>query len=833
MTGPASPARQGVAGPWKPVVLDLDRPLVDLALDGAERLHVTALRDGTVLGSFLMTTPFDPFPATLLRDALLRQLSGPLVHSGPDLSAIGAGAGAAPPTATVLVCTRDRPVDLQRCLASIARLGAEVSEVVVVDNGSRTPQTRDVALAAGARYVLESEPGLDRARNRGLQAAAAGVVLCTDDDVEVHPQWASRLLSCFDDPLVMAATGLVLPARLDTPSRQRFETHAGFSRGRGRRVWDGTRVAPTGAGAIGAGASMAFRTGFLHAIGGFPEELDAGMPTQSGGDTYAVYRVLLAGFRVVYDPRAMAFHHHRDDDAELHRAVRGYGTGVSSYLAHAALRDSDPHAVTAAAGWARQRMIREPLRTVLRRPGAVPLDLLAAEATGLLMAARAYPAARRIVAGRTAVLAGPQPLRPVDVHVPASATVSELPRLSVVIPSRGRRDSVTKLLRALDRQDYDDALVETVVVLDGDLDGSAKAVADLRLRRPVQVVALEPPDRRSGLGAAVARNVGAQVATGAVVLFLDDDVEPASDRVLMAHARAHTQSPDDRLAAVGPCPPRHWEAQGRHAKLVRNWWVDYVHRPAGRPLGFTDVLTGNLSCSRAGFLDVGGFRALPRREDWEFGHRLLSAGYRLRHVPEATVRHDADVDLASAVEDRVSEGAGDAMFAVAHPGVAALLPLSSWLALSGRRQAAMSGLFRPSDLRLRQAALQRSVQLLNALERAGSERAWSRLYTTTTMWAYWSGVATVLTQAELLALLLPAVAPAAPLVTVDLDAATRDPLVPPLRGGDVLVTAGAEALGRAPIGWGGLPWREDVLLGRLHLAFAERADEVRVRRRPA
>ena len=115
---------------------------------------------------------------------------------------------------------------------------------------------------------------------------------------------------------------------------------------------------------------MAYRTDFLRAIGGFPPELDAGTPSQSGGDTFVLFQVLQAGYRIVYEPSAIAFHWHRDDDAALRRMLVGYGIGSASYLT---------------------RVVLDPDRSA---PPTVAVRALASYATGLAKrAARVRPRA--------------------------------------------------------------------------------------------------------------------------------------------------------------------------------------------------------------------------------------------------------------------------------------------------------------------------------------------------------------------------------------------------------------------------------------------------------
>ena len=810
---------------WATAVVDI-RALRELSLPGADRVHVTALLDGQPVGAWLVPVKADRLPAAVLRDMVLSRASAELHHAAVAALRPVPTRGRRP-TTSVLVCTRDRPEDLARCLHALRSCRNSVDEIVVVDNGSRSPRTETLARAAGARYVREPEPGLDRARNRGFSVAQGELVLCTDDDVAVAPGWADELVRCFDDPLVMAATGLVLPAVLDTPARQQFELHAAFGKGMRRRTWDGTAVAATSAGDVGAGASMAFRASWVRSIGGFPEELDAGMPTRSGGDTYAFYRVLRDGLRVLYEPRALAFHHHRSDEAALGAAVSGYGTGTFSYLAHAWYEHRDPAVVRAGVRWAARRAVREPLRSLLGRPGALAPWLLAQELRGSLAAVRAYPAARRQVAVRPSVVLGPAvtsvargPEPGLRAHVAA-----ELPPLTVVIPSRGRRELVSRLLSELDRQDYPHGRCDVVVALDGDVDGSAGVIRGLSTQLTTTVLLLQPPGRERGLGAGAARNAGAQQAKGRLLLFLDDDVEPIRSDLLIAHARRHADAAAANALVVGSCAPRDAHLTHRHGQMVRNWWVEHSAAAAadGARLGFADVLTGNLSCSAASFAALGGFAALPRREDWEFGHRALSAGFTVHAAPDAAVLHDADYDLRSAVADRRSEGAGDGAFARSCPSVAGLLPLGAWLDLRPPISLALSQLLW-SGRRDLDPILSTGARWTERWEAVGSHRAFLRTYAQTMRLAYWSGVASVLaSEAELLALLMTADGgDRTDLPRVDLeDLDATAPAAPPLFAGDVTVWLAGRPVGRVPLRLGGFPWRRDLFVRRVLDRYAD------------
>jgi GT2 family glycosyltransferase len=202
---------------------------------------------------------------------------------------------------------------------------------VVVDNASDDEQTRVIALAAGAEYIREERPGLDIARNTGARHATGEFVVYVDDDVELHPRWLERLISAFDAPGIMAVTGLVLPAELESGAQIMFERHWGFGRGYQRTDFDQNYFAALRSYGcpvwkIGAGASMAFRRSVFTTIGYFDERLDAGAAGCSGDSEYW-YRVLAAGWTCRYEPSAVAFHYHRREPEALARQIRAYMRG--------------------------------------------------------------------------------------------------------------------------------------------------------------------------------------------------------------------------------------------------------------------------------------------------------------------------------------------------------------------------------------------------------------------------------------------------------------------------------------------------------------------------
>ena len=393
-----------------------------------------------------------------------------------------------------------------------------------------------------------------------------------------------------------------------------------------------------------------------------------------------------------------------------------------------------------------------------------------------------------------------------------------LPTLSVVIPTRGRRDKVCSLVRRLQGQHFDDNRLQIIVVLDGDIDGTGAALAALTVRRlPVPVVLGQTgDDPQVGHGAGPARNAGAASATGDVVLFLDDDVVPTRDDLLLQHAQGHRG--DAPCVLVGVPIPRPSAPSAYLSRTISAWWQKQIrHFEAGHALRFTDMATANSSLPTRLFRDIGGFRALSRRDDWDLGLRLQTSHVPLIALAGARVNHMVDTDVRTYLADVRREGAGDAEMTEAHPTALGALPLDLY-----RHVTAMGALL------LRQAFSRRGTDVgarggaavLDALERMRREDAWRATLRRATLLQYWAGVGDALVSLERLHNLLRRADKAALSSLACFDIASSELRLPaPDEACEVRVVRGAVTLGTAPLRWGGLPFDEDLFKYQVRSRF--------------
>jgi glycosyltransferase involved in cell wall biosynthesis len=120
-------------------------------------------------------------------------------------------------TFSIVIATYNRAAQLADTLASLSRLQpGESWEVIVVDNNS-PDNTRAVVEAATAaypvplRYAFEKEQGRSAALNCGFRLAAGDIVVTTDDDVRVAPDWLNTIARGLETLNCDYVGGRVLP----------------------------------------------------------------------------------------------------------------------------------------------------------------------------------------------------------------------------------------------------------------------------------------------------------------------------------------------------------------------------------------------------------------------------------------------------------------------------------------------------------------------------------------------------------------------------------------------------------------------------------------------
>ena len=181
-------------------------------------------------------------------------------------------------------------------------------------------------------------------------------------------------------------------------------------------------------------------------------------------------------------------------------------------------------------------------------------------------------------------------------------------QISVIVPALNEQKYIRIVLFGLGRQAYRNF---EVVVVDGNSRDRTREIA-----KPYGRVIVE-----KGKGVGRARNSGARIAKGSVLVFLDADTKP-SEGLLSAYAREFR---DPRVvAATGPILPLE-ETTGKVRLGYRFVSVFFVklsialHRPT--------FIGSNFAVRKGAFEMAGGFNErFITYEDWDLSARLQKYG---------------------------------------------------------------------------------------------------------------------------------------------------------------------------------------------------------------
>jgi glucosyl-dolichyl phosphate glucuronosyltransferase len=243
-----------------------------------------------------------------------------------EIQSVGPAGPVAPPIptnanpsvdATILICTYNRAPYLAATLDSIGRTPVHPGfswDVLVVDNNS-SDTTREVVESRISRYpaplhyLFEGQQGKSNALNTGMAAAHGAIIVFTDDDVQVGPEWLAAAVRPLLESTAIDYTGGPVrptwdapPPRWLDPSGNLGGTIAVKDHGSEPFVFEDRMKTPLG-------VNMAVRRTLIETIGGFRPDLGRYRKALLGQEQAEFfYRSREAGARGLYVPTMVLDH---------------------------------------------------------------------------------------------------------------------------------------------------------------------------------------------------------------------------------------------------------------------------------------------------------------------------------------------------------------------------------------------------------------------------------------------------------------------------------------------------------------------------------------------
>ena len=242
---------------------------------------------------------------------------------------------------------------------------------------------------------------------------------------------------------------------------------------------------------------------------------------------------------------------------------------------------------------------------------------------------------------------------------------------SVVIPTYNRGAGLGALLEQFVGQSVGEATFEVIVVDDGSKEDPRPGLKSFERRLRLRV------ERQTNGGAAKARQRGAELATGELLIFLDDDMQ-IGPTFVSEHLSAHRGRP--RAAVLGrlralPTIDAMPLFERYYARMLERM-ASLADDGGDAGLPGPKLYTGNMSMPRDLFFEAGGFDAQFRLlEDVELGIRLERVGGRIFFSREAEAVHGSDhVSTERWLDRSLRDGIFATKVAHKHPDYAAASP---------------------------------------------------------------------------------------------------------------------------------------------------------------
>lgn len=130
---------------------------------------------------------------------------------------------------SIVILSLDRLEKTRKCIAGIRMFTAEPYEIILVDNGSQSAETKARLLELQSEdlslILLRKNIGVAAGRQLGLEKSQGSYIVFLDNDMEVTPGWSTALISRLkkEKEAGVACCKVILNGRVQLSGRQIVE----------------------------------------------------------------------------------------------------------------------------------------------------------------------------------------------------------------------------------------------------------------------------------------------------------------------------------------------------------------------------------------------------------------------------------------------------------------------------------------------------------------------------------------------------------------------------------------------------------------------------------
>jgi GT2 family glycosyltransferase len=222
---------------------------------------------------------------------------------------------------SIILCTRNRPDALRRCISTILEDPYPEFQLLIADQSDNPESEKVIAeflTDSRVSYLPLKSRGKNRAINSVLPLTRYSLIGFIDDDCRPAPGWINSFLSIFNNrPEISVVVGEVLPAPYD-PATGHIPHYL-----IPEPLFCGLKKLKE-PGGCGMGANMAARREVYERVGPFDENIGPGTALPASDDFDFCYQAWRAGFLILLSPAPKIWHDGFRSGEALTKLVEGY-----------------------------------------------------------------------------------------------------------------------------------------------------------------------------------------------------------------------------------------------------------------------------------------------------------------------------------------------------------------------------------------------------------------------------------------------------------------------------------------------------------------------------
>jgi glycosyltransferase involved in cell wall biosynthesis len=208
--------------------------------------------------------------------------------------------------------------------------------------------------------------------------------------------------------------------------------------------------------------------------------------------------------------------------------------------------------------------------------------------------------------------------------------MKEEPKYSIIIPVYNRPLEINELLQSLTQQTYTD--FEVIIVEDGSIESSEDIVIQF-----IKKLTIKYYFKANG-GPGLARNYGAEHASGAYLIFFDSDCIIPNNYLDTLNSHLD-KTPVDAFGGPDMAHPSFTNIQKAISYSMTSFFTTGGIRGSKETMDKFYPRSFNMGITKAVYQKTGGFSTMRFGEDIDFSLRILDNGFKTKLFRDAKVYH--------------------------------------------------------------------------------------------------------------------------------------------------------------------------------------------------